>query len=128
MNQKIAQIALVIDDYDKAINFFVQTLNFELIEDTQLNEVKRWVLVKPKGEGGCNLLLAKAATDTQKDFIGNQAGGRVFLFLNTDDFWRDYTNLLDKNVKIVRKPTLESYGNLTVFEDLWGNLWDLIGN
>ena len=127
MRQSIAHIALLVDDYDKAIQFYTEKLNFKLIEDTLLSETKRWVLVSPPGNaGGCSLLLAKAANDEQGSRVGNQAGGRVFLFLNTDDFWRDFNNLKTKGVTIVREPSEEPYGTVAVFSDLYGNLWDLI--
>jgi catechol 2,3-dioxygenase-like lactoylglutathione lyase family enzyme len=126
MNQKLAHIALIVRDYDEAINFYVNKLNFNLIEDTQLTEDKRWVLIEPKGTNNCNLLLAKAVNDEQKSRIGNQTGGRVFLFLNTDDFERDYSNLINNDIKIIREPKVEPYGKVCVFEDLYGNLWDLI--
>ena len=126
MNQKLAHIALIVWDYDEAINFYVNKLNFNLIEDTKLTEDKRWVLIAPKGSNNCNLLLAKAANDEQKSRIGNQTGGRVFLFLNTDDFERDYSNLLNNDINIIREPKVEPYGKVCVFEDLYGNLWDLI--
>jgi catechol 2,3-dioxygenase-like lactoylglutathione lyase family enzyme len=126
MNQKIAHIALVVDDYDKAINYYTEKLNFKLIEDTKLTAIKRWVLVQPKGDNGCSLLLAKATNNEQKKYIGNQTGGRVFLFLYTDDFDRDYNKLLEENIKIIRPPSKEPYGTVAVFEDLYGNLWDLI--
>ena len=126
MKQKIVHIALVVDDYDEAIAFYTQKLNFTLIEDTVLSETKRWVLVAPKGSEECCLLLAKAASEEQKSRIGNQTGGRVFLFLYTDVFERDYQNLLDQNITIVRKPSVETYGTVAVFADLYGNLWDLI--
>ena len=126
MKQKIAHISLLVDDYDKAIAFYTKKLNFNLIEDTKLDDKKRWVLVSPKGEGSCNLLLALADNEGQKSRIGNQTGGRVFLFLYTDDFERDYKNLQDKGVKIIRLPITQPYGKVLVFEDLYGNLWDLI--
>lgn len=126
MKQHIAHIALVVDDYDDAIAFYTQKLHFTLIEDTVLSETKRWVLIAPPGSTGCCLLLAKATNNTQKSRVGNQTGGRVFLFLHTDDFQRDYQNLLHHNIKIVREPTTEVYGTVAVFEDLYGNLWDLI--
>jgi len=126
MNQKLALVAIVVNDYDEAIKFYTEKLHFSLIEDTQLSETKRWVVVSPPGSGGCNLLLAKAANDEQKNRIGNQTGGRVFLFLYTNDFKRDYKNLQEKGVKIVREPVTESYGIVAVFEDLYGNLFDLI--
>ena len=127
MNQRLMHIALVVADYDEAIHWYTQKLNFKLIEDTTLSEVKRWVLIQPPGEGSCELLLAKAATEEQKSRVGNQTGGRVFLFLHTDDFERDHDNLLQKGITIVRGPSEEEYGKVLVFEDLYGNLWDLIG-
>jgi catechol 2,3-dioxygenase-like lactoylglutathione lyase family enzyme len=126
MKQKIASIALVVEDYDKAIDFYTRKLNFDLVEDTKLTESKRWVVVAPKGSAGCTLLLAKAANEEQRSRIGNQTGGRVFLFLHTDNFQRDYQNLLSNNVRIVREPAVEQYGTVAVFADLYGNLWDLI--
>ena len=126
MNQHIAHIALVVKNYDEAITFYTQKLNFTLIEDTKLSETKRWVLVKPKGDGHCCLLLAQAATPEQESRVGNQTGGRVFLFLYTDDFWRDYNNMLEQKINFVRPPVKEDYGTVAVFEDLYGNLWDLI--
>jgi catechol 2,3-dioxygenase-like lactoylglutathione lyase family enzyme len=126
MKQNLTHIAIVVDDYDKAIEFYTQKLHFDLIEDTKLSKTKRWVLVRPKGSKECSLLLAKGVNEAQKSRIGNQTGGRVFLFLNTDNFERDYQNLLDKGIKIVREPSVESYGKVAVFEDLYGNLWDLI--
>jgi catechol 2,3-dioxygenase-like lactoylglutathione lyase family enzyme len=123
--QKLAHIAIVVDDYDKAIQFYIEKLNFKLLEDTVMSETKRWVVVAPSG-GGCNLLLAKAATSEQQTRIGNQTGGRVFLFLYTDNFKADYQNLIDNNIKIVREPSVEQYGTVAVFADLYGNLWDLI--
>lgn len=126
MNRNLAHISVLVHDYDEAIAFYTQRLDFELISDEKLNDTKRWVLVKPKGEGNCSILLAKADGDVQKTFIGNQAGGRVFLFLTTDNFDRDYLNLKNHNVKIVRGPFDEDYGRVLVFEDLYGNKWDLI--
>lgn len=126
MNQHLAQIAIVVDDYDKAIDFYTKKLHFDLIEDTILSETKRWVKVKPKGSTGCSLLLAKAANKVQKSRVGNQTGGRVFLFLHTDNFMRDYQNLIEMGIKIIREPSHESYGTVAVFADLYGNLWDLI--
>ena len=126
MNQTIANIAIVVKDYDEAIEFYTQKLKFDLIEDTKLSETKRWVLIAPKGSNGTRLLLAKAANEEQATRIGNQAGGRVFLFLFTDDFKRDHQNLIEQNVKIVREPIQEVYGTVLVFADLYGNLWDLI--
>ncbi|MFM6924318.1 MAG: VOC family protein [Ferruginibacter sp.] len=126
MSQHIAHIALVVNNYDEAIAFYTQKLNFILVEDTKLSETKRWVLVKPKGVGQCCLLLAQAATEEQKTRVGNQTGGRVFLFLYTDDFSRDYHNMLEQKINFVRPPVKEVYGTVAVFEDLYGNLWDLI--
>jgi catechol 2,3-dioxygenase-like lactoylglutathione lyase family enzyme len=125
MNQHIAHIALVVNNYDEAIQFYTEKLNFLLIEDTKLTETKRWVMVAPPGSQCC-LLLAQAATEEQQSRVGNQTGGRVFLFLYTDDFWRDYNNLLEKKINFVRQPVEEPYGTVAVFEDLYGNLWDLI--
>jgi catechol 2,3-dioxygenase-like lactoylglutathione lyase family enzyme len=127
MNHRLMHIALVVADYDEAIAWYTEKLGFALIEDTRLSDVKRWVLVQPSGEGSCQLLLAKAATDEQKSRVGNQTGGRVFLFLHTDDFEKDHQNLINHNIKIVRGPVVEEYGKVLVFEDLYGNLWDLIG-
>lgn len=126
MNQRLTHIAIVVADYDDAIDFYTRILGFELIEDTVLSETKRWVLVRPRGEGACCLLLAKAANDEQSSRIGNQTGGRVFLFLYTDDFERDFKRLNDHSVEIVRPPTDFDYGRVAVFSDLYGNLWDLI--
>jgi catechol 2,3-dioxygenase-like lactoylglutathione lyase family enzyme len=126
MNLRIAHITLLVDDYDKAIDFFTSKLNFKLVEDTKLSDEKRWVLVKPQGPENCCLLLAKASNDEQKRSIGHQSGGRVFLFLQTDNFKRDYQNLIDNGIKIVREPKSEDYGTVAVFEDLYCNLWDLI--
>jgi catechol 2,3-dioxygenase-like lactoylglutathione lyase family enzyme len=126
MNQYIAHISLVVANFDEAIKFYTQKLDFILVEDTRLSETKRWVRVAPKGEGQCCLLLAQAANDEQKSRIGNQTGGRVFLFLYTDDFWRDYNNMLKKKINFIRLPSEEIYGTVAVFEDLYGNQWDLI--
>jgi catechol 2,3-dioxygenase-like lactoylglutathione lyase family enzyme len=126
MNQKIVHIALVVEDYDAAIEFYTKKLNFVLIEDTPLSETKRWVLVCPPGTSECCLLLAKGVGDEQKSRIGNQTGGRVFLFLKTDDFWRDYHAMVANGVKFTREPKNEEYGTVAVFADLYGNLWDLI--
>ena len=125
MKQQLAHIALVVNDYDEAIAFYTQKLGFDLIDDSPQSETKRWVLVKPKGSQ-CSLLLAKGVGDEQRSRIGNQTGGRVFLFLSTDNFERDYQNLLLNDVEIVRTPSKESYGTVAVFKDLYGNLWDLI--
>ncbi|HEX4958566.1 MAG TPA: VOC family protein [Lacibacter sp.] len=126
MNQHIAHIALVVKDYDEAINFFCNQLGFELKEDTVMSATKRWLIVKPKGKGNCSLLLAKAVGEEQESRIGNQTGGRVFLFLYTDDFWRDYNNYTSKGIAFVREPKEETYGTVAVFKDLYGNMWDLI--
>ncbi|MBX2946206.1 MAG: VOC family protein [Cyclobacteriaceae bacterium] len=126
MKQTLAHIALVVDDYDHAIEFYTRKLNFRLLEDTTLSETKRWVRIAPPGSDGCCLLLAKAANDEQRSRIGNQTGGRVFLFLHTDDFQRDFENLKRHNIAIVRGPVVENYGTVAVFADLYGNLWDLI--
>lgn len=126
MKQRLAHIAVVVDDYDEAIRFYTEKLHFNLVEDSRLSESKRWVLVRPKGSNECCLLLAKAANEEQKSRVGNQTGGRVFLFLHTDDFERDYRNLLDNQIEIVRTPQKEEYGTIAVFRDLYGNLWDMI--
>jgi catechol 2,3-dioxygenase-like lactoylglutathione lyase family enzyme len=126
MNQFIAQLALVVKDYDEAIGYYTQKLGFRLTEDTLLSETKRWVIVSPPGSGSCSLLLAKAANPDQLKAVGNQTGGRVFLFLYTDDFHRDYQDMLGKGIHFVRQPVREVYGTVAVFEDLYGNLWDLI--
>jgi uncharacterized glyoxalase superfamily protein PhnB len=126
MKQHIAHIALVVDDYDKAIAFYTQKLHFTLLEDTPLSDTKRWVVLAPPGAKECSLLLAKAANEQQAQSIGNQSGGRVFLFLYTDDFERDYQNLLTQGVEIIRPPLKEAYGTVAVFADLYGNQWDLI--
>jgi len=126
MKQQLARIALVVDDYDNAIAFYTQKLHFTLVEDTMLSPTKRWVVVAPPGSDGCCLLLAKAANEEQKSRVGNQTGGRVFLFLYTDNFERDYRNLQEQQITIVREPVLETWGRVAVFADLYGNLWDLI--
>jgi catechol 2,3-dioxygenase-like lactoylglutathione lyase family enzyme len=126
MQQKLAHIALVVSDYDEAIQFYTETLGFDLIEDTKLSNTKRWVIVAPKGSDGCNLLLAKAATQEQMSRVGNQTGGRVFLFLHTNNLQRDYEALQSKGVTFVRTPATEAWGTVAVFKDLYGNLWDLI--
>ncbi len=125
--QKLAHIALVVNDYDEAIDFYINKLGFILLEDTVQSETKRWVVVSPNSAETCSFLLAKAVGEQQKSCIGNQTGGRVFLFLHTDDFWRDYNQYVANNVKFVRPPSQEAYGTVAVFEDLYGNLWDLIG-
>lgn len=126
MKQKIAHVSILVTDYDEAIKFYTEKLLFTLIEDTKLSAGKRWVLVAPKGSAECRLLLAKATDDEQKSRIGNQTGGRVFLFLQTDNIDKDYENLLGKEIKIVQELREEEYGKVVVFEDLYGNLWDLI--
>lgn len=125
MHQQIIQIALVVTDYDEAIKFYTQKLGFRLLEDTKMSETKRWIRVAPQGSDMA-LLLAKAANEEQQKSVGNQTGGRVFLFMHTDDFERDYQNLKDQNILIVRERSDEPYGIVAVFEDLYGNLWDLI--
>ncbi len=126
MKQKIAHVALLVDEYDEAISFYTQKLNFTLVEDTELGEGKRWVLIAPPGSTECCLLLAKAANEEQQTRVGNQAGGRVFLFLNTDNIERDYQNLINQGVTIAREPVKQPYGTVAVFADLYGNLYDLI--
>lgn len=127
MKQSIVHIALVVRDYDEAIEFYVRKLGFDLIEDTyQPEQDKRWVVVAPPGSQGTTLLLARASKPEQVGFIGNQAGGRVFLFLNTDDFWRDYDRMRSQGITFIREPKQADYGMVAVFEDLYGNLWDLL--
>jgi catechol 2,3-dioxygenase-like lactoylglutathione lyase family enzyme len=125
MSQRIAHVTLVVRDYDEALEFFTNAMGFELLEDTPLGDGKRWIVVGPRGSGGSNLLLARA-TPEQVSSVGNQSGGRVFLFLHTDDFWRDYRAMRGKGVKFDEKPREESYGTVAVFEDLYGNKWDLL--
>jgi catechol 2,3-dioxygenase-like lactoylglutathione lyase family enzyme len=127
MKQSIAHVALVVRDYDEAIVFYTRKLHFMLVEDTyQPDQDKRWVVVAPPGSTGTTLLLARASKPEQEAFIGNQTGGRVFLFLQTDDFWRDYNEMVSLGIEFVREPKVESYGTVAVFRDLYGNLWDLI--
>ena len=126
MNRRISQIALLIKDYDEAIDFYVKKLHFNIVEDTKLDENKRWVLISPGGKNSFSILLAKAEGNRQLESVGNQSGGRVFLFLHTDDFNRDFQNLKKHSIKIIREPVTEPYGTVAVFEDLYGNLWDLI--
>lgn len=127
MSQQLAHISIVVRDYDEAIQYYTNVLGFTLTEDTILSDVKRWVIVEPNGSrGGCQLLLAKAATPEQEKHIGNQTGGRVFLFLFTDNFERDYENYISKGVEFTIAPHKEEYGIVAVFKDLYGNLWDLI--
>ena len=127
MKQSIIHIALVVRDYDEALDFYLNKLQFELIEDTyQPEQDKRWVVISPPGSNGVALLLAQASKPEQLDFIGNQAGGRVFLFLQTDDFWRDYKRMLAEGIHFIREPKEQEYGTVAVFEDLYGNRWDLL--
>jgi len=127
MKQSIVHIALVVRDYDEAIEFYTKKLSFTLVEDTyQPEQDKRWVVIAPPGSTGTTLLLARASKPEQEPFIGNQSGGRVFLFLNSDDFWRDYNDMTVKGIKFVREPKEQPYGTVAVFEDLYGNLWDLL--
>ena len=125
MKQQLGQIALLVKEYDEAIEYYTKVLDFEFLEDTPMSETKRWVRVSPPGSD-CHLLLAKAANETQTSQIGFQAGGRVFLFLYTDDFWRDYKKYTQRGVEFIREPSEEDYGTVSVFKDLYGNLWDLI--
>ncbi len=126
MKQSILHVALIVKDYDEAIEFYCNKLKFALVDDTyQAEQDKRWVVVSPPGGKGTNLLLARASTPEQEPFIGNQSGGRVFLFLQTDDFWRDYDAMFKMGIKFVREPKVEDYGTVAVFEDLYGNRWDL---
>lgn len=127
MIQSIVHLALVVKDYDEAIDFYTKKLHFELIEDTyQPEQDKRWVVISPPGSVGTTILLARASKPEQESFIGNQSGGRVFLFLNTDDFWTDYNDMLSKGIEFVREPKEQPYGLVAVFKDLYGNLWDLL--
>ncbi len=127
MRQTIIHVALVVRDYDEAIDFYCKKLHFTLVEDTyQPEQDKRWVVVSPPGSNGTTLLLARASTPQQETFIGQQTGGRVFLFLSTDDFWRDYNEMLSLGIHFVREPKRADYGTVAVFEDLYGNLWDLV--
>lgn len=127
MIQSIVHIALVVNDYDEAIEFYTKKLNFIVVEDTyQPEQDKRWVVISPPGSVGTTILLAKASKPEQEQFVGNQTGGRVFLFLNTDDFWRDYKDMVSKGIEFVREPQDQSYGKVAVFKDLYGNLWDLL--
>lgn len=127
MKQELTQVALVVADYDEAIAFYTQKLRFTLVEDTVLSPAKRWVVIAPPGSTGARLLLAKAATEEQSSRVGNQTGGRVFLFLHTDNFDRDYKWLQEQSIRIIRTPETAAYGKVAVFEDLYGNRWDLIG-
>jgi catechol 2,3-dioxygenase-like lactoylglutathione lyase family enzyme len=126
MSQDIRSVAIVVREYDEAIAFYTERLGFELIADTDLGHGKRWVQVAPPGSGGTRLLLARAATPEQAARVGDQTGGRVFLFLSTDDFWRDYRTRCDRGVTFVEEPRHEAYGTVAVFADLYGNRWDLV--
>ena len=127
MKQRIVHVALVVREYDEAIEFFTKKLDFRLVDDTyQPTQDKRWVLVAPPGSDGVQLLLARATNPQQEASIGNQTGGRVFMFLNTDDFWRDYNKMVERGITFVREPKVEPYGTVAVFKDLYGNLWDLL--
>lgn len=126
MKQQIGSVALVVADYDEAIAFYTQKLSFELIEDTDMGDGKRWVLISPPGSPETRLLLAKAVGSRQQEAIGNQTGGRVFLFLHTDDFWRDYQAMHSNGIHFLEEPRHEAYGTVVVFEDLYGNQWDLL--
>jgi len=127
LKQSIVHIALVVKDYDEAIDFYVNKLKFELVEDSyQAEQDKRWVVVSPPGSNGVTLLLARASKPEQHNFVGDQTGGRVFLFLNTDDFWRDYNRMISDGITFIREPQVQDYGTVAVFEDLYGNLWDLL--
>ncbi len=126
MNQQLAHITILVNDYDTAIAFYTKQLHFDLVEDTQLSESKRWVLVRPKGTGTCSIVLAEATNEEQVKSIGNQTGGRVFLFLYTDDITRDYQNLLQHQITIVEEPSVKAHGTVLVFADCYGNKWDLI--
>ncbi len=127
MKQSIVHIALVVKDYDDAIEFYTKKLKFTLLEDTyQAEQDKRWVVIAPPGSTGTTILLARASNEEQENFIGNQCGGRVFLFLNSDDFWRDYNDMIAKGIKFIREPKEQEYGTVAVFEDLYGNRWDLL--
>lgn len=127
MEQSIRHVALVVRDYDEAIEFYTQKLRFTLVEDRYVPEQdKRWVVVAPPGSSGATLLLARASSPEQQPFVGNQTGGRVSFFLESDDFWRDYQEMVSRGIRFVREPKTEPYGTVAVFEDLYGNLWDLL--
>ena len=126
MQQYLAGISLVVNDYDEAIDFYTRKLSFTLLEDTRMSDTKRWVVIAPPGSTGCTLLLAKAANDAQKAAVGNQTGGRVFLFLHTDNFDRDYNQMQEVGIEFIESPREEAYGKVVVFADLYGNRWDLI--
>lgn len=127
MPQQLVQISLIVKDYDEAIAFYTEKLGFVLLEDTPVHSEKRWVRIKPAGdESGCSIVLAKATNEAQMSAVGNQTGGRVFLFLHTDDFDRDYTRYIEHGIEFITEPRIESYGKVAVFKDLYGNLWDMI--
>lgn len=126
MNQRIAHICIVVKDYDEAVEFYTQKLDFILLEDKKIDKNKRWILVAPSGAKECCLLLAKATNEQQHNAIGNQTGGRVGFFMFTDDFWRDYNKMIERDITFIRQPSENEYGTVAVFEDLYGNLWDLI--
>jgi len=128
MQQHIAHITFLVNDYDEAIRFFTEKLSFVVLEDTKLSETKRWVRIAPNGNTSFALLLGKADNEEQQSRVGNQTGGRVFLFLYTDDFWRDHKNMHDNGIVFVREPVKEAWGTVAVFKDLYGNLWDFIGH
>jgi len=126
MYQRIAHITLVVKDYDDAIKFYTEKLDFQLLDDTRIDDKKRWIMIAPPGAKECCLLLAKASNKRQLESIGNQVGGRVGFFLFTDDFWRDYKKMTEREIRFVRPPNEFEYGTVAVFEDLYGNMWDLI--
>jgi catechol 2,3-dioxygenase-like lactoylglutathione lyase family enzyme len=126
MNRSIAHLTYLVRDYDEAIAYFVEKLHCDILEDTPLGDGKRWVIVRPRGEDGASLLLAKAATPEQESAVGNQGGGRVFLFLHTDNFWLDYNEMKSRGVEFMEEPRTETYGTVVVFKDLYGNKWDLL--
>lgn len=126
MSQSLAHLTYLVRDYDEAIAYFAEALKFDILEDTPLGDGKRWVLVRPRGGIGASLLLAKAATPEQEAFIGKQGGGRVFLFMHTDNFWLEYNDLRSRGVEFLEEPRTETYGTVVVFKDLYGNKWDLI--
>lgn len=125
-DRRLAHVAVVVRDYDEAIDFYTRALDFRLVEDTALGDGKRWVVVAPSAQAGASLLLAKASNESQSSRVGNQTGGRVFLFLHTDDFWRDHRAMTAHGVRFIENPRKEAYGTVVVFEDLYGNRWDLI--
>ncbi len=126
IKQRIANISLLVESYDDAIEFYTKKLSFELLEDSDMGAGKRWVLISPPNANGTNILLAKATNEQQSQAIGNQAGGRVFLFLQTNDFWRDYQQMKNQGVEFCEEPRVEEYGTVVVFKDLYGTKWDLL--